>query len=409
MKKYLLLLFLCIVTSGYTQNIEKDTIKKPLDQITLDALPYYNFGKGVGITAPDSLFQFNIRFRMQNRVEVLGKNDTSTNYQAMIRRLRLRFDGYVGNPQFTYAIQLSFSPDDVGELKEDSNINIIRDAVLFYKPTANWLFGFGQTKIPGNRQRTNSSGALQLTDRSINNATFNIDRDFGFQAYYLKQRKKRFGYVLKTAITTGEGRNSTDKNKGLAYTTRAELYPLGSFNKNGEYFEGDVLRENKMKLYLGGTYHYNDKAQRTKGQRGDLLYSTKDLQSIFLDMVLKYKGWAFTSAYMQRNVKRAITYNPTNISEISYVVAGKGADTQLSYTFLSNWEIIGRYSYQKPKKELYKANIMPKKNQYSIGLTKYIWEHSFKAQVEITQTNSTYALTEKENNWYVRFQVEIGI
>ena len=51
-----------------------------------------------------------------------------------MRRLRLRFDGFVGNLRFLYAIQLSFSPDDVGHIQEGGNINIIRDAVIFYRP-----------------------------------------------------------------------------------------------------------------------------------------------------------------------------------------------------------------------------------------------------------------------------------
>lgn len=91
-------------------------------------------------------------------------------FDGQIRRLRLRFDGYVGDPKFLYAIQLSFSPGDVGEIHDGENINIIRDAVVFYRPNKRWNISFGQTKLPGNRQRVNSSGALQLTDRSINNA-----------------------------------------------------------------------------------------------------------------------------------------------------------------------------------------------------------------------------------------------
>ena len=43
------------------------------NNIKLTALPYYNYGKGVGLTSPDSLFQFNIRFRMQNRKSQFAK------------------------------------------------------------------------------------------------------------------------------------------------------------------------------------------------------------------------------------------------------------------------------------------------------------------------------------------------
>ena len=124
---------------------------------------------------------------MQNRASYIDNEGETGGYDWQIRRLRLRFDGFVGNPKFLYAIQLSFAPGDTGPLVEGDNYNIIRDAVIMYRPNTHWNFSFGQTKLPGNRQRVNSSGALQLTDRSINNARFNIDRDFGFQIHNLNE------------------------------------------------------------------------------------------------------------------------------------------------------------------------------------------------------------------------------
>lgn len=390
-----------------TTNVSLDEIK--VEEVKIATLPYYNFGKGVGITAPDSLFQMNIRFRMQNRLEILNEKG-STSYDALIRRLRLRFDGYVGNPKFLYVIQLSFSPGDVGKLKDKGDLNIIRDAMIFYKPSNDWLFGFGQTKLPGNRQRVNSSGALQLTDRSINNANFNIDRDFGFQVYYQKKNQNELGYAVKTAITTGEGRNWTKtKDKGLAYTGRLELYPLGSFKKGGEYFEGDLARESKPKLYLGATYHYNQNARRTAGQQGDLLFQEKDLSSFLADAMFKYNGWAFMTSYMKRSTPNgsALALNPKNTLEYNYVKEGSGYDAQFSYVFPSNWELIGRYSHLKPHEEIFPYT--PKQNQYSIGVTKYIWEHAFKAQFEVSKNDFKYFNGSDKNSWYIRLQIEMGI
>src|SRR5690554_7189864 len=88
------------------------------EEFKLSALPYYSYGKGMGMTSADSLFQLNIRFRMQNRVTYFDYEDNDAEYEAQIRRLRLRLDGYVGNPKFQYALQLSFSPGDVGAIEE---------------------------------------------------------------------------------------------------------------------------------------------------------------------------------------------------------------------------------------------------------------------------------------------------
>lgn len=406
MKRIFLLLTLCLTTLSQAQINVKQT--KEDNDLKLAALPYYSYGKGLGITSADSLFQLNIRFRMQNRIGYIQNDGEDAAYDGQIRRLRLRFDGYVGNPKYLYVIQLSFAPGDVGEIQDGENLNIIRDAAVFYRPNKHWNLVFGQTKIPGNRQRVNSSGALQLTDRSINNSKFNIDRDFGIQAYYLNEKKESFSYNLKTSVTTGEGRNWTKSpDNGVAVTGKLELFPLGSFTKDGTNFEGDLSREKSPKLMLSGAFHQNNHARRTQGQLGDDLFMQKTMKSVLVDAMFKYNGWAAMSSYMSRTAKDPITFNPDDLTESNYVYTGQGMDYQLSYTFPSNYEVIGRLSTQKAHEDI-KA-IAPNTKEYTIGLTKYVWEHAFKLQTEFTYDKLSYFDGTSKDNWYVRFQVEIGI
>jgi phosphate-selective porin OprO/OprP len=407
MKRILLLITLIFGISLQAQvTIEQN---KNDNDIKLSALPYYSYGKGLGLTSPDSLFQLNIRFRMQNRVTYIENDGENGAYDGQIRRLRLRFDGYVGNPKFLYAIQLSFAPGDVGEIKEGENINIIRDAVVFYRPNKHWNIGFGQTKLPGNRQRVNSSGGLQLTDRTINNAKFTIDRDFGFQAHHLNEFKDKFSYNFKAALSTGEGRNSTEKaDDGIAATGKIELFPLGAFTKDGTYFEGDVVREKKPKLMFSGAFQQNNHARRTQGQLGNDLFEQRTMKSVLLDGMFKYNGWSAMASFMSRTANdNAITVNPDDITETSYVFIGNGFDYQLSYNTKKNYEFIGRYSIQKVGQDI--QALTPNTKQYSLGVTKYIWEHAFKLQAELNYDTLDYFDGSTKNNWYLRFQVEIGI
>lgn len=405
MKAKLLILFLIMCSFSMAQDIKFSTKDNDLKLATL---PYYNYGRGLGLTSPDSIFQLNIRFRMQNRLGYLNNEGEDDAFEGQVRRLRLRFDGYVGNPKFLYAIQLSFAPGDVGEIEEGENINIIRDAVMFYRPNKQWSFAFGQTKLPGNRQRVNSSGALQLTDRSINNARFNIDRDFGFQTYFLNEKKERFSYNIKTAVSTGNGRNVTKSpDDGFALTGRIELLPLGAFSKDGTNFEGDIAREQKPKLLLAGTFHRNVKARQTQGQLGNDLFEKRTMESVFVDAMLKYNGWALMSSYMNRTTENPLTFNPDDVADFNYVYVGEGFDYQVSYLFPANYEVIGRLSTQKVNKDI--QDFAPNTKQYSIGVTKYFWEHAFKLQSEITLDDVTYFNGSSESNWYIRFQVEIGI
>lgn len=407
MKKIYLLILALLSLNATAQKIETAN-----NDIKLAQLPYYNFGKGVGITSADSIFQLNLRFRMQNRLTFMENEGEKTKYEGEIRRLRLRFDGYVGNPKFLYVIQLSFAPKDMGKTVEGEPVNIIRDAAMTYRPNENWSFIFGQTKLPGNRQRINSSGALQLTDRSINNSKFNIDRDFGLQAYYHQERKDKFGYVIKTAVSTGHGRNfQGSESDSYALTGRVELFPMGSFKNNGAYFEGDIARETTPKLMLAGTFSHNNNAENSQGQTGTKLYETRNLNSFMADAILKYDGWAGMVSFMNRNVDDAITYatNPDGSKQSSYVYAGHGMDYQLSYLFPSNYEVIGRVSSQKMKTQLYEQLNLPNTTEFTVGVTKYLWEHAFKLQAEFTYDKLDFYQGASKNNWYFRMQFEIGI
>jgi phosphate-selective porin OprO/OprP len=405
-KIYALCIMLCTAASLMAQNKEDESNHEKM--IRLHTLPYYSFGKGIGITSPDSIYQLKIRFRMQNRASYNINEGEDNTVDAQIRRLRLRFDGYVGNPKITYALQLSFAPGDVGEIHENENVNIIRDAVVWYQPNKRWTFGFGQTKLPGNRQRFNSSGALQLTDRSINNAKFNIDRDFGFQVHQLNMFKHRFSYNFKASVSMGEGRNFTkNDDAGLAYTGKVELYPLGAFSSQGDYFEGDLKREQKPKIMVSGAYQFNNKAKKNQGQLGTYFYDKKDLHNVFADAMLKYKGFAFMASYMSRMAKDPISVNPQDATKQVFAFVGYGMDFQPSFLTKRNYEIIGRYSFQNPYSSI--SHLAPSTSQYTIGLTKYIWEHAFKLLTELTYETRDFNSGKHEGSWYVRFQVEIGI
>ena len=96
-KLLLFLMFCSYLASAQDVNFKQTTQN---NDIRLSALPYYSYGKGLGITSPDSIFQLNIRFRMQNRATYLQEEDEDGAVDAQIRRLRLRFDGYVGDPPF---------------------------------------------------------------------------------------------------------------------------------------------------------------------------------------------------------------------------------------------------------------------------------------------------------------------
>lgn len=377
-------------------------------------LPYFNFSNGVGITAPDSSYSLNIRFRTQLRSgynTISTTNLSASEIEARVRRMRLRFEGFVINPKFNYYVQLSFSRGDMDWVDNDnsalnSSPNIVRDAVFIYKPNSKISLIFGQTKLPGNRQRVVSSGELQFADRSIVNSTFNIDRDFGLQFAYSNNISK-VQYILKGAVSSGEGRNSNLSNGGLAYTSRVEILPLGKFTNKGDYFEGDLEREQKPKLSLAAGYHHNESAARSAGTIGKDLYENRNIDAFHSDLLLKYKGFALSAEYINRTTAQPITINSTGLERV--IFAGEGKMAQLSYMFKNNFEIAGRYALVTPNAIIQAKELQ--RQEMGIGVTKYLKRHRVKLQGQVfynqNQNLATKAITAEYFN--AMFQIELGI
>jgi phosphate-selective porin OprO and OprP len=386
-------------------------------------LPTLNFyakkGKGYGFVTSDSLFSLNFQFRMQNRAAMVTKSLDDLDpdsFEFRTRRLRLKFEGFVYNPKLTYYIQLSFSRGDMDWRSTDNSAvnnspNVVRDAVIYYSPTPSLKLGFGQTKLPGNRQRVVSSGDLQFADRSIVNATFNIDRDFGFFATLSKNY-----YNLKGSITSGEGRNALNSNSGLAFTGRIELLPFGKFTGNNDYIEGDLEREESPKLSIASTMSYNDKAMRQAGQLGNDLYAATGIRTFEADVLFKFNGWAWYNEYMTRNSGMPVTVAAGDPSKTRFIYVGEGYLSQLSYLFPSNWEIAGRYSAIIPYKAIFNNAEFPgirekKVEQVEAGVTKYLVGHRVKIQGNIIYNNQTNRIDNSfaDGYWSAIFQVEVGI
>lgn len=392
------LFVLCSVALGTTVAQERD------DRATI-----LNF-KGIQYQSKDSLFYTNFRFRMQNRVGYSNVLDGVENdkFDARIRRLRMRMDGYIYTPRISYSVQLAFSRSD--QDFDDTGVpNIVRDAVLFYNFSDDFYISFGQNKLPGNRQRVNSSGSLQFSDRSLVNSHFTVDRDFG-TSLNLSKKIGNMPFNAKAAISTGEGRPANSTDDGLAYTGRIEFLPLGDFTNDNDYSEGDLEREETPKLSIGGGYSYNDRTIREGGQTGKFVQDPFTLKTSFADAIFKYQGFAYQTEYMRRDVD-----NPLNMtdegddSEQTYAYKGWGLNQQASYLLNHGYEIAGRYTFIQPHSDI--SAFERQTEVLEIGLTKYLKAHRLKFQINANYTvkDGNYSNGHHRNSIGGVFQVELGI
>ncbi len=252
---------------------------------------------GVIFQSADTNTRVVMRFRMQNWAIYTSKTMTdgedldlsAGSTDLVVRRLRLRFGGSLVDPRLTFNIQLSFTRADM-DWNDTQFPNIIRDAMIFWSFDKNLQVGFGQTKLPGNRQRVISSADLEIADRSIVNGAFTLDRDFGFQAFWRPISGDQI-INLRAAISSGDGRNQpVISGGGLAYTGRIEFLPFGAFTNGGDYFEGDLSREQKPKVSLGLSYQHNERHTKTRGQLGRALFQQRSADVLYADGLLKYDG-----------------------------------------------------------------------------------------------------------------------
>ena len=370
------------------------------------------FGKGLfNLIGKDSSFSMNVSARMQ----MLGTSNWDVNNglynptsNLLVRRARLKFSGFAYSPKLKYKLELGLSNRDIGKASSFTNEapKYILDAVVKWNFSGNFVLWFGQTKLPGNRERVISSGDLQQVDRSLLNSRFNIDRDMGFQLRHHFNLTDTFIVKEMFAVSQGEGRNITTGNLGgHQYTSRVELLPFGKFTSKGDYRGSDLKFEPAPKLALGFTYDFNNDAVKNRSNQGSYMtndtgfYST-NISTVFVDAMYKHKGFSVMAEYAYRDAEDAFAKNSDGTLTGDLVQVGNALNLQTGYLLSKTLEISGRYTNID-----WDSDITGKgaENQYTLGLSKYIVGHKLKVQTDVSYLD----LASNTNQFMYRLQVDI--
>ena len=373
------------------------------------------FGKGLQVVGKDSTYHIKFGFRFQSLYtgsfnleddQLSGAEDFDGGF--LIRRSRLKFDGWALNPKLKFKFELGLTNRDISGGNTDpfrNAPNFLLDASVEYNFYKGFSVLIGQRKLPGNRERVVSSGNLQFVDRSRLNSRFNIDRDLGLQ---LKHKFKAGKSVIKStfALTQGEGRNVTEGDfDGANYTFHVDFLPMGNFASKGDYVGADLKREKTPKLAIGLTYEFNQNAVRERGQLGSFIQDAngdffgRDLNTFFADLMFKYQG---LSVMMEYADKRAENNNPfifdDSGEEIGTFFTGTGFNAQVGYLLKKDYEIAFRFTDINPDE-----GVSNDETHYTLGFSKYIVGHKLKIQTD-------YSLIKKDggdDELLIRAQVDI--
>jgi hypothetical protein len=398
--------------------------------------------RGIVFTSADRKTRITMRFRIQNLAQfrTQSTDDLSIRESNLaVRRLRLRFDGSMLDPRLEMKLQLSFSRGDQ-DFADTGFPDIVRDAAVYWRFSPHVQAGFGQTKLPGNRQRVNSSSQMQFAERAIVNNRFNVDRDFGFflftgdtvggrpvivardsvrrdsTSWTVRADTAWRGGVewrLQGAVSSGEGRNSTPGDDGLAYTARAELLPFGPFLRGNDEWEGDIVHEPWPRLSVGMTASRNVRARRTGGQLGPALYSPVSMTTWYADALFKYQGLALYGEYAKRTTSGSpVTTQTSGTTTLTrFVYAGDGWLAQGSYHVRrADLEPVVRLSWTMPVAAIAGLSGAERQAQHSVGLVRYLNQHRVKVMGEVGWNRLENAATRaRTSNYFLRFNTELGI
>jgi hypothetical protein len=380
-------------------------------------LEEYSFGKGFRYKAKDTTFSIKAAFRFQllSRSDWNVRNDELDNIGGLesnflVRRARLKFDGFAFSPRLKYKMELGLSNRDINN--ENPNYfgggsNVILDARVDWNFYGGFTFRAGQTKLPGNRERVISSGNMQFVNRSILNSRFTLDRDIGVGLIYKKTLGNQFGLKLIGTLSQGEGRNVIAGNKGgYEYTVRAEFLPFGEFHKKGDYVGSAIYREEKPKFSLGITIDQNNDAARERGNLGSFLPDgarLKTLQTAFVDFMFKYQGFSMMGEYVIRDTKDRTSYylDESGAIALGNYYTGAALNLQAGWMFKNNVEVSGRYAKLAPTN----TSVGVDENHYFLGLSKFVVGHKLKVQTDVGYIQKD--IVDDGVMWRVQFDLHI--
>ena len=371
----------------------------------------FDFGNGVSLSFEDGDYNFSINGYIKptyvyNEMTSIvdGGTINELNRQFKSKNSVLEISGNAKKEKVSFSIRMDYSLS-----------NPLLEAWVGYHPSKSINVYFGQkNSFLNNREMIFNEDILQFTDRSLlsQNHTNSYGQEFGL--FIETTFGEEFILSPKFAVTSGDGRNSFGEDSrdsdlgGVKFGARLDLYPFGNFSKGNEG-SVDLVGEQKLIMELGFAYSKNiGTSHRTGNGHGDIMFydadgnnNLPDYEKIFIDLLLKYKGFSFLAEYADAaasglNQTYTDTFNlliPQQISE--YLVLGSSYNFQLGYIFQNDIGIDFRYEFSTPEftneiNNSYENSILQDFENMSLGISKYFDNNNLKIQVGVSSIKYFY-------------------
>jgi len=371
----------------------------------------FDFGNGVSLSFEDGDYNFSINgyikptYAYNDMTSIVdGGTINEFNRQFKSKNSVLEISGNAKKEKVSFCIIMDYSQNDP-----------LLEAWVGYHPSKSVNVYFGQKNtFLNNREMIFNEDILQFTDRSLlsQNHTNSYGQEFGL--FIETAFGEEFILSPKFAVTSGDGRNSFGEDSrdsdlgGVKFGARLDLYPFGNFS-DGNEGSVDLVGEQKLIMELGFAYSKNiGTSHRTGNGHGDIMFydadgnnNLPDYEKIFIDLLLKYKGFSFLAEYADAaasclNQTYTDTFNlliPQQISE--YLVLGSSYNFQLGYIFQNDIGIDFRYEFSTPEftneiNNSYENSILQDFENMSFGMSKYFDNNNLKIQVGVSSIKYFY-------------------
>lgn len=343
------------------------------------------YKKGFFIRSADENFKLKMRLRAQFQFSLDDTDEERTETEFRVRKLRIKANGNAFRPWLKYKVQLDAS-DDV------SLRDMLFEAAYPTRYGKVFVPRIGQFKVPFNREELNSSGSLQLVERSVTNEEFALGRDIGAGVYGVVG-----GYLTYGAgVFNGDGRNGESEDSNLLYVARVQLTPCcgklkygGTFPSGGDYdIKASSLKNKGPLIAVGlasaGIAGLNIDRKTPDGDLDDRIEEIfdgtgttpeSDVFALTADASFKYRRFSVEGEYNARWI------DPKGIEEAR--VFDQGIRLQTGYFLWPGLlEAAARYAIV-----IYDDEVGSRDNTWEItpGLNLYLsHDHRFKVQISYT-------------------------
>lgn len=180
--------------------------------------------KGLELETEDGAFRTNLSWRIQLRHSLSQEDeprtaaqfDKSNENSFRVRRARIKLAGNAYKPWIRYKLEYDFPTATM----LDARVGLERDPRLSFR--------LGQWKIDYNRERVDSSGEQQFSDRSIVNREFTVDRQQGVMAHGRLSGGGPADASYFVGVFNGMGPNAANDDSIPMFMGRLQWNALGS-------------------------------------------------------------------------------------------------------------------------------------------------------------------------------------